>query len=121
MEPVDPIDDYLTTRGTVQPDVTLRTYTPSSDYPGADPWSEPVEIRGSRGVERTTGGRNEGDIVTTQATWYITGKSSNDPFSRPPLNSKIGACGKVWLILDVAPNPRNGKLYRCECQLSLGG
>lgn len=121
MEPVDPIDDYLTTRGTVQPNATLRTYTSSKDYPGADPWAPAIEIRGSHGTERTTGGRTEGENVTTETTWYITSKTTAEPFSRPPLNSKIQACGKVWLILDIAPNPRNGKLYRCETQLSTGG
>lgn len=121
MEPVDPIDDYLTTRGTVQPGVTLRTYDPTKDPSGSDPWAGAIEIRGSHGVERTVGGRGEGDNVYTETTWYITSKTPAEPFERPTINSKIGACGKVWLILDVAPNPRNGKLYRCETQLSRGG
>ncbi len=122
MEPVDPVDDFLTTRGTVQPNVTLKPYVPSSDYPGADPYPTTIDIRGSHGVEMTTGGRSEGDVVTTATTWWIGPKTGDSQaFPRPTLNSKIGACGKVWLILDVGPNPRNGKLFRCETQLSTGG
>lgn len=122
MEPVNPIDDFLVTRGTVQSGVVLRRYLPSSDYPGADPWPTAVDIRGSHGTERTTGARSEGDVVTTVTTWWITSKTPDDPIlERPTLNSKIEACGKVWLILDVGPNPRNAKLFRCECQLSTGG
>lgn len=122
MEPVDPIDDYLTTRGTVQSGVTLKHYKPANDYPGADPWPVTLNIRGSHGVERTTGGGVEGDIVTTATTWHITSKTASDvPLERPTLNSKIGACGKVWLVLSAVPNPRNHRLFRCECQLSVGG
>lgn len=122
MEPVDPIDDFLTTRGTVQQNVTLRVYTPSRDQDGTDPWEPAIAIRGSHGTERTTGGRSEGDTATTVTTWWITSKTSADPIlQRPTLLSKIGACGKVWLILEADPNPRNGRLFKCECQLSPAG
>lgn len=122
MEPVDPIDDFLTTRGTVQSGVTLRPYVPSSDQSGGDPWPTTISIRGSHGVERTSGGRSEGDTAVTTTTWWITSLSPDDPIlTRPPLNSKIGACGKVWLVTEIGPSPRNGRLFRCECMLSPAG
>ncbi len=122
MEPVCPVDDYLTTRGTVQPDVTLRPYVVIQDDANGNPWPTTINVRGSHGVERTTGGGVQGDIVTTATTWYITSKTPAEPIlARPPLNSKITACGKVWLILDIGPSPRNGRLFRCECQMSVGG
>lgn len=121
-EPVDPVDDFLTTRGTVRPDVTLKPYLVSSDDPGNNPWPTTINIRGSHGVERTVGGRSEGDTVTTETTWWITSKTPDDPIlERPPLNSKIGACGKVWLVTAIGPSPRNGRLFRCETQLSPAG
>lgn len=118
MEPVDPVDDFLCTRGTIEPGATtLQVYRSVQDD-----WEPAITVRGSHGVERTMGGRGTGDIVTTETTWWITAITSTAPqLDRPKLNSKIAACGKTWLILDVIPNPRNGRLFECMTQLSPAG
>lgn len=118
MEPVDPVEDFLCTRGTIEHGTTtLRVYRSTTDT-----WDDPITIRGSHGTEFTDGGRSEGDIVTTHTTWWITAITSTAPqLTRPPLNSKITACGKVWLVMDVAPDPTRGRLFECQTQLSPGG
>lgn len=121
MEPVEPVEDFLTTRGTVA-DCSLRYFDVTRDQAGTDPWAEAIDIRGSHGVERTTGSSGTGDIVTTETTWYITAKATGSPvLERPKLQSKILSCGRVWLITDVSPNPRNRQLFECQTQLSPGG
>lgn len=117
MEPVDPIRDFLTTRGTVAA-CTLSLYDPSKDYDNNNPWATPVDIRGSHGIERTTSGHGQGDIATTVTDWWITSTATGLPeLDRPLLRSKIASCGKTWLILEVSPNPRNRRLFQCHCQL----
>jgi hypothetical protein len=122
MEPVDPVDDFLTTRGTVA-QCTLRYYDVSKDIGGTeDPWEPAIEIRGSHGVERTWGGKLEGDTVLTETDWYISSLSPDVILERPELRSKILSCGKVWIILEIDPNPRNRRLFYCpRCQLSPAG
>lgn len=123
MEPVDPVEDFLTTRGTIEPDATFRLYNVTRDQSESqtDPWATAIPIRGSHGVERKTSNRGTGDIVTTETTWWITSLTTNMDLAEPTINSKILACGKVWLILDVTPNPRNRRLFECQTQLSPGG
>ena len=84
MEPVDPVDDFLCTRGTVEPGTTtLRVYKS-----GDDDWETAIPIRGSHGIERTVGGYGEGDIATTETVWFITAITSTAPqLTRPKLNS----------------------------------
>ncbi len=118
MEAVDPVEDFLCTRGTIEDGkTTLRVYMPKEDD-----WRPAVVVRGSHGVENTTGGRGEGDTSTTTTTWFITAITSTAPqLDRPLLNSKIIACGKTWLVIDAGPTPNNGRLFECFCQLSPGG
>lgn len=111
----DPVDDFLCTRGTIESGLTqLRVYKPAQDE-----WEPAITIRGSHGIEQTTAGRHDGDIATTQTTWWITAITSTAPqlTPRPLLNSKIIACGKTWLILSVDPNPNSGRLFECQTQL----
>lgn len=121
MEPVDPVDDFLTTRGTLQKTVTLSVFDVTKDQGNStdSPWATAIPIRGSHGVERTSGGQGVGDIVTTTTDWWITTLTADfDALTRPTLRSKITSCGKTWLILSIDPNPRNGRLFFCPgCQL----
>lgn len=123
MEGVDPVSDFLETRGTLQPNVTYRRYDVQRDQADSptDPWADPIAIRGSHDVpllSQLSGIRSiAGDIVSTLTTWTITSITSNVDLDLPRINSKIITDCETWLILDVRPNPRNKRLFECRAQL----
>jgi hypothetical protein len=121
MEPVDPVADFLTTRGTLLKGVTLAVYDPKLDVDAGNPWGVPVKIRGSRGAKVTQEQHGTGDIATTTTTWTITSLTPDVQLSRPTLRSKIKAQGETWLILSVEPDPILERLFECETVLIPGG
>lgn len=108
-EPVDPVGDYLTTRGTVRR-ATLAVYVPGE----RDAWADPVPVKGSRGERRT---EMRGEVAVTACTWTVTGPTPDVPLPRPPLRSKIASGGEVWEVVAVTASPANGRLHACETLL----
>lgn len=109
MEAVDPIADYLVTRGTLR-SVELLVYDPTKDAPTPSD----VAIRGSRGTKRT--GR-AGDEIRTTTTWTIAAAAPDLILRRPPLLSQLKNHGDLWRIDAISANPQNNHLFRCECTL----
>lgn len=107
MEPVDPVEDFLTTRGTVR-NVSLKVYVPATDAVG-----DAVPIRGSRGEKRIT----QGLVPVTTCSWFIAPATPDQTLARPTLKSHLVCGGETWRIDSIDTSPRNGKLYGCLCTL----
>lgn len=113
-EPVDPVGDYLSTRGTARA-CTLSVYDPARDAGGADPYAAPVPVRASQGDERTAGDA-AGDATTT--TWTVGPPTPDVPLARPALRSRLTSRGRAWVIDRITASPAGGRLFVCECTLA---
>jgi len=111
---VDPVRDFLRTRGTIRGTLVpalLATYLPGE----TDRWADPPErIRGVKGPAQVM---MVGDVATTKASWTITSLTSDLVLARPPLLSKITACGETWRIDSITDAPMEGRLFVCETTL----
>lgn len=111
MEAVDPVSDFLLTRGTVQA-ATLAFYI-SGKPPERDTWSDPpTKIRGSHGSRRV---ESTGPIKVERMRWTITSLTADIQLARPPMLSKIAAQGETWRIDTITASPHDGRLFICEC------
>lgn len=110
---VDPVRDFLRTRGSVRGTLvpaTLATYIAGEK----DRWAEAVRIRGVKGPAQVM---MLGDVAATKAAWTITSLTSDLTLARPPLLSKITACGETWRIDAITDAPMEGRLFACETTL----
>jgi hypothetical protein len=107
VEPVDPVDDYLTTRGTVRK-VSLAVFVPATDS-----FAVALPIRGSRGEKHVT----QGEVPITTCRWFITSTTPDVPLPRPTLKSLLVSQSESWRIDSLDVSPRNGKLFECHCTL----
>jgi len=111
---VDPVRDFLRTRGTIRGvlrECSLLAYKTGE----VDSWASPVKIRGNKDAERT---EQHGDVVATKATWTITNLTADvTPLERPLLKSQIVSEKRKWRIDAITASPMEARIFVCECTL----